>query len=172
MPHMVRLLLVALPLLALACDSGVADGQRAFEDQALLSPAEGITRTDERAAVLSRDSSDWRIGPAYLGRVRFLELPYPNPAPVGSAVSFLVDTEGVAGGLELAAVVRTGTGRVDLVRILDPGARRADATAPGFYPFSVSAGQIDVDGGGGLTRVVLLDGRGGVVSYGDVQVDP
>ena len=167
---MLRLLLVALPLVALACDSGAADGQRLFEDDALLSPVAGITRTDASATVLSRDSSDWRIGPAYLSRVRFLELPSPNPVARGAAVSFLIDTEGVPGGLELVALARSG-GTVDFVPILDPGARRSDATASGFYAFSVSANQIDVDGGGGLTRVVLLDGRGGVVSYGDIQVN-
>lgn len=173
MPHTLRLLLVALPLVVLACDSGTADGQRLFADDALLSPVAGITRTDASATVLSRDSSDWRIGPAYLTRVRFLELPSPNPVASGAAISFLIDTEGVPGGLELVAVQRRGD-LVDFVEILDPGARRDDATVSGFYSFSVSASQIAVAGGsgvGGLTRVVLLDGRGGVVSYGDVQVN-
>ena len=175
MPHTLRLLLVALPLVALACDSGTADGQRLFEDDALLSPAQGITRTaitDAGVVVLSRDSSDWRIGPAYLGFVRFLELPSPNPVASGAAVSFLIDTEGVSGGLELVAVQRRGD-LVDFVEILDPGAQRPDAFASGFYSFTVSASQIAVAGGGagGLTRVVLLDGRDGVVSYGDIQVN-
>lgn len=171
MPHTLRLLLAALPLLALACDSATSDSQRLFEDDALLSPVAGVTRTDADATVLSRDSSDWRIGPAYRGRVSFLELPSPNPAAAGATVSFLVNSEGVPGGLELVALARDGD-RVDFVQIRDPGAQRPDASEPGLYPFSVRAGQIDVDGGGGLTRVVLLDGRGGVVSYGDVQVDP
>lgn len=156
------------------CDSGSGTLQRAFEDRALLSPPSGVTQTDAAGRVLSRDSSDWQIGPLFAGRAAFLQLPSPNPAVAGQAVTFLVDARGEPGGLELLAVSRrSGTSAVELVAIPDPGARRADATAPGFYEFRVSANQIAAAGGGNrLTRVVLVTGADRVVSFGDVEVVP
>ncbi|WP_420454817.1 hypothetical protein [Rubrivirga sp.] len=163
------LLLVAAVLSVAACDGTSAGPQRVFEDEALFTPVAGITETDERATVLSRDPADWRIGPAYLNRVSLLELPSPNPVRRGQAVSFLVDTQGVPGGLRLYVLAEDRAGAVDLVPVADPNAVEPAAAQAGFYPFSVSASQIAL-GGPGLYRVLLLDGAQGVVTYGDLDI--
>lgn len=169
---MLRLVALLLACVLVACDGAAVQGQRAFEDQALLAPASGITQTDAAGTVTSRDADDWRIGPSYTNRVQFLSLPSPNPVRLGDAVGFVIDTQGVPGGLRL--VVRSVdpvTGAVDLLRIRDPEAERPEAATTGFYPFSVSARQIALEGPG-LYRVVLLAGGQGVVSYGDLEVEP
>ena len=161
--------LVALLLVA-GCDGTAREEQLLFEDQAILSAISGITETADDATVVSRDPSDWRIGPAYLNRVSFLELPNPNPVAFGEALRFLVDTQGVPGGLRLYVLQEDPvTNALDVVPIRGEGASRPDAAASGFYTFTVSARQI-APGGPGLYRVLLLDGGQGVVSYGDVQV--
>ncbi|MEM0962953.1 MAG: hypothetical protein AAGK21_10520 [Bacteroidota bacterium] len=162
--------LLALPLVVLGCDSGTAESQRLFEDQALLAPAAGITEISPTGTVVSSDPDDWRTAPLFIGIAQILDLPTPNPVEVGDAVSFLVDTQGVAGGMALfVRLIDPATGAADLRRVRDPGATRGDATTPGFYTFSVSAGQIALSGPG-LYRVVLLDGRQNVISYGDIEV--
>lgn len=166
---MLRLLAVLPALLLLAaCDSTSSAEQRLFEDEALLTPVVGITETDASATVLSRDPADWRIGPAFRNRVSLLELPNPNPVRLGQAVRFLVDTQGVLGGLRLY-VRQERSGTVDLVPIADPNAYEPGAAQSGFYPFAVSVRQIAL-GGAGLYRVVLLDGSQNVVTYGDLDV--
>ena len=166
---MLRPLLLLPPLLLLAaCDTTSATEQRLFEDAALLTPVAGITETDATGQVLSTDASDWRIGPAFLNRVSLLQLPNPNPVRLGQAVNFLVDTQGVPGGLRLY-MLELRNGVVDLVPVNDPNAFEPGAAQSGFYPFSVSARQIAL-GGAGLYRVVLLDGSQNVVTYGDLDI--
>jgi hypothetical protein len=159
--------LLALLLLA-ACDSTSSTEQRLFDDEALLTPVAGITETDANATVLSRDPADWRIGPAFVNRVSLLELPNPNPVRLGQAIGFLVDSQGVAGGLRLY-VLEERSGTVDLVPIQDPNAYEPAAAQSGFYPFTISVRQIAL-GGAGLYRIVLLDGSQNVVTYGDLDI--
>ena len=168
---MLRPTLAVLALVLAGCDSNQDAEQQLFEDQALFSAVEGITETEAAPyAVVARDASDWRIGPAYVNRASLLQLPAPNPVRLGEAVSFLVDTQGLPGGLQLYVLLEDpGTGNVDLFPIADPNARQPEAAQPGFYPFSISARQIAL-GGAGLYRVVLLDGTSGVVTYGDIEV--
>ncbi|MGB3543370.1 hypothetical protein [Rubrivirga sp.] len=167
---MLRLVALSLVCLLVACDGSQVEGQRLFEDQALLAPASGVTQTEADGTVTSRDPDDWRIGPAYANQVTILSLPSPNPVQLGEALSFVVDTQGVPGGLRL--VVRSVdpvTRVVDLLRIRDPEAERPEAAASGFYPFAVSVRQLAIEGPR-LYRVVLVTGNGGIVSYGDVEV--
>ncbi len=167
---MLRPLLLATVVLNLAaCDGTSAGAQRVFEDEALFTPVAGITETDEEANRLSTDPADWRIGPDYINRVTLLELPSPNPSRLGQAVGFLVDTQGVPGGLRLYVLAEDRAGAVDLVPVADPNASKPQASQAGFYPFSISTSQI-ARGGPGLYRVVLLDGTQGVVTYGDLEI--
>lgn len=162
---------VALLLMLSACDSNQAAEQQLFEDEALFSAVSGITETvGAPYSVGARDVSDWRIGPAYVNRASLLQLPAPNPVQLGEALSFLVDTQGLPGGLRLYVLEEDPlTGNVDLVPIADPNAYQPEAEQAGFYPFSISARQIAY-GGAGLYRLVLLDGTSGVVTFGDVDV--
>ena len=169
---MLRLLvpLVALVLFT-GCDGASPEAQRLFEDAALLSPVSGITQTDAAGAISSRDADDWRIGPAYLNNIVFLQLPSPNPVVRGDALRFTVDAVvGVPGGIQvfvLAEDPSTGVLRIQTIR--DPGATGADAVRSDICQFVISASQIGLSGPG-LYRLLLLDGRDGVVSYGDVEV--
>lgn len=168
---MLRPTLAVLVLLLAGCDSNQAAEQQLFEDEALFSAVAGITETEAAPyAVVARDASDWRIGPAYVNRASLLQLPAPNPVRLGEAVSFLVDTQGLPGGLRLYVLLEDPTtGNVDLYPIADPNASQPEAEQPGFYPFSISARQIAL-GGVGLYRVVLLDGTSGIVTFGDIRV--
>ena len=166
-----QLSVLAASLLLAACDSNQAAEQQLFEDEALFSAISGITETEAAPySVGASDPSDWRIGPAYVNRASLLQLPAPNPVALGDALSFLVDTQGLPGGLRLYVLQEDPvTGNVDLVPIPDPNAYQPEAAQAGFYPFSISARQIAF-GGVGLYRLVLLDGSSGVVTFGDVEV--
>ena len=171
-PLAVRLLL-ALPLaLVAACDGSTVGAQQAFEDEALLSPVSGITRTDANGRVEARDPSDWRIAPAYVNRVEFIGTPFPNPVRYGQDVSVPVNTAGVPGGLRLVLLEEDPqTGSLDLVALRDPRSECPGGAGPDNCLFYVSASQIGLSGPG-LYRLVLLDGVNGIVSYGDVEVRP
>ena len=166
--------LVALAVLTLVagCDSGEVASQRAFEDVALLSPVEGITQTRADGTVVRRDSADWQVGPAYQTRVTFLSVPFPNPVSRSTETLFLtLDVAGgVAGGLEVQVLYEDPrSGALDFLDL--EGGRCTSATASAICSFSLLPSQIDSRNTGGLYRLVVLDGRG-IVSYGDVQIDP
>ncbi|WP_412067360.1 hypothetical protein [Rubrivirga sp. IMCC43871] len=170
---MLRPLALALLVFAVAgCDTGDAEAQRLFEDEALLSPVEGITRVEADGTVGSRDANDWRIGPAFRNRVSLLALPAPNPLRRGQALSFPVDTQGVPGGLRLLVLERDPlTGNLDFEPLRDFGADQPGASQPGFYTFSVSANQ-PAFASTGLYRLLMFDGSNQIVTYGDVEIRP
>ncbi len=138
------------------------DGQRlqeSFAAAARRSPS-GITRTNAQGAVAETDADDWRTAPVYAGRVR-VDPAFPNPAAQGRFVSVSVgvlDFEGTQGGLSLHAYDPGGRLRVLTTQRVD---------GPGTYVLSFGASQL---GRVGLTRVFVLDGRGEIISYGDVEV--
>lgn len=154
-------LLVALLAGAPACDSTNTDGQRLFELEALGAP-NGFTRTDARGRVLSEDADDWRIGPGYGTRVAGVDPIFPNPIDAESFATLAVNTNGTRGGLALAVIEADGR-----FRTLDTD---EGATQPGLPTLGFFGSQLGPTAG--LYRLVLLDGAGGVVSYGDVRYDP
>ena len=79
---MLRLCCILL-LLLLACDAG--EDQDDFENQAFSEP-NGFTRTNASGEIQSEDDDDWRISPAYFGRV-VIDPAFPNPVPSGETVS-------------------------------------------------------------------------------------
>lgn len=150
------LLLAFLPSLA-ACD-----GQRlqeSFAEEARRTPS-GITRTSAQGAVAERDDDDWRTSPVYAGRVR-VSPAFPNPVTQVSFVSVpvtVLDFSGVQGGLSLHAYDTGGRLRMLASQL---------ATAPGTYVLSFAGASL---GRIGLTRVFVLDGRGEILSYGDIEL--
>ena len=166
---MLRLSLV-LALAVSACDSGTADSQRLFEDRALLSPVEGITRIDADGTVGERDPSDWQIGPLYQARYEFAFLPSPNPVSKSQeSLSFSLAALGsTAGTLQVSVLQENRAGALELVPI--PGGNcQVTASAP-VCSLDLFPSQFGLANADGLYRLVILDGRG-IVSYGDVQVN-
>ncbi len=155
-----RILLVLTLMIGLgACDSGI--GQEEFENRAFSEP-DGITRTSENGTVQSTDEDDWRISPAYLGRI-VIDPAFPNPVPSGASVSVPVRiriSDSVLGGLEITSFDANG-----LPRRLD---RISDAGDPGAYVFRFMPRVLGLTG---LIRVFIVDPQGRLVSYGDLQTD-
>ena len=161
-PLAVPLALAAL-LAVGACDGVSVEEQRLFEDQAFAGVPSGFTRTGASGAVVAEDADDWRIGPAYAGRVQTIQVPYPNPLPFReTAVYQLNVVTGVAGGLALYRL--DADGRLRLV-----GEPCDDAVSATICTFTVAGSEVAPVGGDALVRLVLVDGQQGVVSYGDVQ---
>ena len=151
--------MVAVACLCAACDS--AKMQNTFEEAAFASPS-GITETDENGEVVSTDTDDWRVSPAYMGRVH-IDPAFPNPATIGDNITVPVlvrQFDAVRGTLALVSY--------DSDRI----ARRLDeirnASDPGAYVLSFPARILRVDG---LVRLYIVDNGGGLVSYGDVLIE-
>lgn len=161
--------MLAFALLAslAACDGTTSGAQQVFEDRALLDIPDGFTRTDENGAALNADADDWRIGPAFAARVRMLQVPFPNPAGPDETVSFTVDAQGVSGGLYLYRLRPDGV----LEAFNSPGTSYPDASRPGFYTFTFFGSEASPAGVAGLYRLLLLDGAGRIVTYGDVRVE-
>ena len=163
MPLPIRLALLLVVLLCVsACSAFDNEAQIAFENAAFLTQPSGYTQVSETGVVGSSDASDWQPGPVFVGRASVLTPPYPNPAPRAETVRLLIDTNGVPGGL----AIYTLNPRGDLI-LLD---ERPDATNVGFYELAFFGSQATAGGGNGLYRLVVLDGRQRVVTYGDLLV--
>lgn len=142
-----------------ACDSG--EEQDVFEDQAFSDPV-GFTQTSENGSVESRDEDDWRISPTYQGRI-IIEPAFPNPVPSGASVAIPVRirfSDSVQGGLEVTTYDTNG-----IPRRLD---RIPNAGDIGAYVFRFSPRVLGIKG---LIRVFIVDTRGRLVSYGDLQTN-
>ena len=142
-----------------ACDA--AQEQNTFEDHAFSEP-QGFTQTSEGGGIQSRDDDDWRISPIYRERV-VIDPAFPNPVPSGASVTIPVRirlSDSVQGGLEVTSY---DTNRIP---------RRLDtilhANDPGSYVFRFSPHVLGLKG---LIRVFILDTKGRLVSYGDLQIN-
>lgn len=141
-----------------ACDA--AKDQDTFENQAFSEP-QGFTQTSKGGGIQSRDDDDWRISPIYSERI-IVDPAFPNPVPSGASVTIpirirLSDT--VQGGLDVTSYDINGIPR-KLDTILQ-------ANDPGSYVFRFSPHVLGLKG---LVRVFILDTRGRLVSYGDLQI--
>ena len=168
-PHalaMLRTVLFVLLVSATGCDSGLGEAQRQFDAEALLGRPEGFTEieiVDGTARVVREDLDDWRLGPAFLVNTQVTQRPVPNPVGPRQEFTLTLFTDGLPGGI----LLRRLDARGDAVVI--PGTRRPEASQRGFYAFTLDGD--DVAGGiDGLYRVVVEDGRGRIVTYGDVLV--
>ncbi len=142
-----------------ACDAG--EEQDTFEDEAFSDPS-GFTQTGKNGSIQSRDDDDWRISPIYIGRV-VIDPAFPNPAPPGGSVAIPVRirlSDSVQGGLEV-----TGYDRNEIPRRLDS---IPNASETGSYVFRFMPSVLGIKG---LIRVFIVDTRGRLVSYGDIQID-
>lgn len=145
-------------LIGAGCDT--QEQQKDFLDDA-FSPPSGFTRTDADGRILSDDKDDWRTAPIYTGRV-LIDPAFPNPVS-GAFIAIPVrvrEFNAVPGGLEVVSFDENQIPRrLDAVR---------EASDPGAYVLSFNPTLLDVRG---LVRVFILDGRGEMVSYGDILID-
>ena len=163
---MLRTALVLFVLLAAGCDSGLGEAQRQFDNQALLVRPDGFTEieiVDGTARVVSEDPDDWRLGPAFGVNTQITQRPVPNPVGPRQQFTLTLFTDGLAGGLLLRRINARG----DAVVI--PGTERPEAAFRGFYSFTLTGDDVAA-GVDGLYRLVVEDGRGRIVTYGDILV--
>lgn len=148
-----------------ACDTNKMQGE--FADQAFSSP-ENYTHTDATGEVIIDnnaqpmvDPDDWRIAPTLPAPAISVDPAYPNPAASQGQlflrVTIRFDIE-LGGALHLAEPI--GTRRLNELQALQ-------VTGIGTYIFAFPAGLL---GKTGLHRLVVVSGRGEIVSYGDVYV--
>ncbi len=142
-----------------ACDS--AEDQETFEDQAFAEPSR-ITKTDGSGTIESTDTDDWRVSPAYVGRI-VIDPAFPNPVESGGSVAIPVRirfSDSVQGGLQLTTYDSNG-----IPRRLDSIPNANDI---GSYVFRFMPRTLQLQG---LVRVFIVDTRGRLVSYGDLQTN-
>lgn len=153
-----RLFLALLILVGISACGSDDDG---FRERAAARPS-GIVETDADGNVVNwpQSETDWETSPSYLGIIIFDAL-YPNPSGVASTlrIPVTVRTAGVRGGLYIEWI-RDGM----LVRI----AEFPYVLEPGFYVLDFDAALF---GTTGLFRIFITDGRGDVVSYGDIRIE-
>jgi hypothetical protein len=151
--------LVFAAMIAGGCNT--TDHQSAFLSDAMMPPS-GITRTNLDGEVLSEDPDDWRISPVHVGLI-IVEPAYPNPT-TGSLVFVPVNIRqfnAVPAPVTLRALDVTNR-----FTVLD---RIHDTASPGVRVMQFQPGLL---GSAGLHRLFIFDGRGEVISYGDLCVSP
>ena len=151
-----------------ACDS--ATDQRSFRERALAPPS-GFTRTDAQGAVITQDPGDWQVSPLYgaASTVWITAQPaFPNPVTPDGVVTLILNVRSgaVVGGL-------TAVGYVERPDQLPESYVLDDVVdARGFVTFSIApAAHPGWSQGGGLRRVVVFDGVGEPVTFGDVLIE-
>ena len=159
----VVLLACLLPLALVGCDA--VGGQAEFEDAAFSTPL-GITRTNTDGSIVENDPDDWRISPLYSFSVFGLSPLTPNPVSLSEQFASLqirIDgSNAVPGGLQLVA--NPGTPQRRTVAT-DP-----NAISSGIYILTFSPSVIPGIQPGDLVRLILYDGQGNIVSYGDMLI--
>jgi hypothetical protein len=152
-----RLAPLALLFLVAGCDGFNGEEQRLFQDTAYFSPSDGVT------------SDDWRVGPFFGARVQVIDRDQatasvegasPNPArPNGEVVVQVYADEGPGG---FALYSRQPDGGLDLIQAVN------GVSGPNIYTFSFFGSEASATGASGSYRLVVLDGLGRVVTYGDL----
>lgn len=138
-------------LLALAgCDATGTTGQAQFETEAFFTTPDGV------------DSTDWRVGPAFDARIQVQRRPDPNPAFSRETVTMQLYAPTAPAGFGLYRL--EADGRLFLVDDA-PG-----QSGPSFYTFSFFASEVSATGLSGVYRLIVLDGRDRVVTFGDFEL--
>lgn len=163
--HATVLLFFAL-LLFTGCSQN--DAQREFEEQAFTFD-DNITETKGSGEIIegNEDPDDWRTAPFFSGLV-FIDPIYPNPVLTNNRLTL--------------NILITGNDAVSRLRVYSypeftrPRPVYNDPRSP-LPPgtLSISLNPLDLsptpENASGIYRIVVLDGRENVITYGDVRVE-
>lgn len=154
MPRITLCLLLASIVIGCSSDDG-------FYERASMLP-QGIVQTDSDGRIIDRPASetDWEIAPNYRSVV-FVEPAYPNPAAVADLIRIPVSVYG--GGAVIGGLFVEFVQDLQIIRLSD----HPEVSAGGAYVLDFPAALF---GAPGLYRVYIVDGRGAIVSYGDIRI--
>lgn len=149
-------------ILMIACTTS-RDEQDQFNSFAFQLP-EGITVTNERGAIQENDNDDWRIGPLFSGAFSVNPM-FPNPSNGRRFV------------LEITKNTVNDVGALTVIQVNERVDRRLIQTigfsGNSFFeiveinPAELSSTSV-LNDALGLHRIVVVDFRGNVVTYGDL----
>lgn len=155
-----------LIILSISCQRNSA--QEEFERRAFTTP-ENFTKTDNNGNILVNDPDDWEIGPLFQGLVEINAVPYANPS-IGLRFDFELLVTGLeaVSGLEIYA--RDQFGRPFIIyndnrRPLPPGLVDIFIEPSWLSPSRIYSEAV------GLNRIFIYDGRGNLITYGDLKVE-
>ncbi|MDR9415806.1 MAG: hypothetical protein RI564_05950 [Gracilimonas sp.] len=143
------------------------DAQREFEQEAYSTPS-GYTATTNQGEILETDQDDWRTSPLFQGLIDVVPV-YPNPVTTDQAIQVEVEVTGVqsVSGLEVLTRFQDGSFRslYQSFETLQPGLTTFSINPIEFAEFG------NPEGARGLNRIYMLDGRGQMITYGDILVE-
>lgn len=139
------------------CDTAKLQDQ--FEEDAFSIP-ENYTETDQSGVVVQNDADDWRVAPAFSGKI-IVDPIYPNPTSGGLVVVpfRVLEADPSVLGIFIRAVRSDGS--------TVPLGESFNIQTPGFHDIRINPANI---GSLGLSRLFVVDNRGQLVSYGDILV--
>lgn len=149
---------------------GKDKNQQQFVNEALSTIPEGITEMTAAGVPKedgATDPKDWRISPDYAGLVSILTPAYPNPVAIGQPLKIDIDL-GYAETVSRLQVYVLNPNSGDLV----PLYQKSDLSIIETIPLNADhfADQVGV-GNSNIYRILIYDGRGNIISYGDVKVE-
>ena len=146
--------------------------QRDFEQMALRPPS-GIVAMSANGTPVEdgeSDPDDWRIAPEFLGIFIIETAAFPNPVAFNSSFEILISINSfqAVNGLRIFAFQQPSQMGAALIQETGPlniGVRSI-RLSPQQFASSTGTGNV-----GDLYRIIIYDGRGDVISYGDVQIE-
>lgn len=169
-PNIFKFYLISVLAFALMSCSE-SEAQREFENQALTQPS-GITEMTPNGGPVEggeNDSDDWRIAPDFQGSISFLTKPHPNPVAFNQDIKIQLNIGSFesVNGLQIAAFQQPN-------QIIGPFIQKTGQLDPGLFERQINpeafASSTGTGNFGNLYRIIIYDGNGNVISYGDVQV--
>lgn len=144
-----------------------SDDQRRFEDEA-FTPPDGIAEMTPDGEIISEDPDDWRISPMYEALVD-VDPVYPNPVPFNSYVylNIIINSQDAVDRIDIWTFKFPDQTRSTGV-ILDQSMLIFGSNLVSIPSNSIAGG---TGSGSGIYRILVLDGRENVITYGDVRVE-
>jgi len=158
-------ILFLLMLLSLGCTRNEA--QRDFEQDAYSQPF-GYTERSFQGEIQKVDEDDWRISPLFQGLVN-INPPFPNPATTSQSIQFEIDVVASQSVNGLEVITRFADGSP---RVLYQEFESLPTSLSTFQINPLEFAQFDnPEGARGLHRIFIFDGRGQMITYGDILVE-